>query len=148
MTEQRKIPPLPKPSKLRRQIRRDGGYDMVPAYTVEEMEAYAQACLAAQPAPQRVAVPDVDWLANVIMEADKGHAAMPPRYLAQTIIAAMKAAAPQPDGVGYVNAIMEKVQEFASAWALVGTRFDDGDGFEHAEAIKTELRALLAKGNP
>ncbi|MTD32445.1 hypothetical protein [Paludibacterium denitrificans] len=43
-------------------------------------------------------VPDVDWLANVIMEADKGHAAMPPRYLAQTIIAAMKSAAPQPKG--------------------------------------------------
>lgn len=31
--------PLPKPTKLRRELRRDGGYSMVPAYTVEEVKA-------------------------------------------------------------------------------------------------------------
>lgn len=48
------LPPLPKPSNLRRQARRDGGYDMVPAYTAEEMKVYAQAYLAAQPAQKRI----------------------------------------------------------------------------------------------
>ena len=36
--------PLPKPGALRRQQRSNGGYDMVPAYTVEELHAYAAAC--------------------------------------------------------------------------------------------------------
>lgn len=30
---------IPKPTKFRREIRRDGGYNMVPAYTIEEMQA-------------------------------------------------------------------------------------------------------------
>ena len=40
------LPELPKPSKLRRQIRKDGGYDMVPAYTDEEMFKYGEVCAA------------------------------------------------------------------------------------------------------
>lgn len=36
-------PKLPPPKHLRRQQRRDGGYDMVPAYTAEEMLAYGVA---------------------------------------------------------------------------------------------------------
>lgn len=31
--------PIPKPTKLRREMQRDGGYSMVPAYTVEEVKA-------------------------------------------------------------------------------------------------------------
>ncbi|MTD32601.1 hypothetical protein [Paludibacterium denitrificans] len=49
------LPPCPKPTKLRRQQRCDGGYDMVPAYNVEEMEAYARAALTrAKPAGKAV----------------------------------------------------------------------------------------------
>lgn len=40
-------PPLPNSKALRRKARRDGGYDMVPAYTAEEVSAYADACVAA-----------------------------------------------------------------------------------------------------
>ena len=40
------LPDLPKPSKLRRQVRKDGGYDMVPAYTDEEMFKYGEVCAA------------------------------------------------------------------------------------------------------
>ena len=40
------LPDLPKPSKLRRQSRKDGGYDMVPAYTDEEMFKYGEVCAA------------------------------------------------------------------------------------------------------
>ena len=40
------LPELPKPSKLRRQVRKDGGYDMVPAYTDEEMFKYGEVCAA------------------------------------------------------------------------------------------------------
>ena len=40
------LPDLPKPSKLRRQIRKDGGYNMVPAYTDEEMFKYGEVCAA------------------------------------------------------------------------------------------------------
>jgi hypothetical protein len=38
--------PLPEPVKLRREIRRDGGYNMVPAYTADQLHAYAAACVA------------------------------------------------------------------------------------------------------
>ena len=37
-------PKLPPPKHLRRQQRKDGGYDMVPAYTAEETQAYGIAC--------------------------------------------------------------------------------------------------------
>jgi hypothetical protein len=42
-----------------------------------------------------------------------------------------------------VAAIMTQAQVFASAYSLVGSRFDNGDGFEHSEAMKEELRTLL-----
>jgi hypothetical protein len=37
--------PMPKPTKLRREARPDGGYNMVPAYTEAEMKAYAKRVL-------------------------------------------------------------------------------------------------------
>lgn len=37
------MPKLPKPAKLRRQMRGDGGYDMVPAYSTEEAHTIARA---------------------------------------------------------------------------------------------------------
>lgn len=40
------LPELPKPEKLRRQIRKDGGYDMVPAYSPEEMYKYGELCVS------------------------------------------------------------------------------------------------------
>ncbi|MET3371972.1 hypothetical protein ABIC89_001013 [Variovorax boronicumulans] len=42
-----------------------------------------------------------------------------------------------------VVAIMEQAQVFASAWSLVGGRFDFGDGLASAEEAKTELQQML-----
>jgi hypothetical protein len=44
----------------------------------------------------------------------------------------------------WVESVMEKVQEFASAWATVGGRFDDGYALEYAEVVKKELREMLS----
>jgi hypothetical protein len=45
--------------------------------------------------------------------------------------------------VAWVNAVMEQAQVFASAWSLVGSRFDDGSAIEDAEDSKAELRSML-----
>ena len=39
--------------------------------------------------------------------------------------------------------IMELAQEYASAWSLVGGRFDDGTQLEEAKQIKEKLRARI-----
>jgi chromosome segregation ATPase len=41
--------------------------------------------------------------------------------------------------------IMEKVQEFASSWSLVGGRFDSGDMLEQAEELKANLRESIER---
>lgn len=41
------MPTLQKPKHLRRKMRNDGGYEMVPAYTVEEMQEHARGVIAA-----------------------------------------------------------------------------------------------------
>lgn len=41
------------------------------------------------------------------------------------------------------DAIMEQAQVFASAWSLVGGRFDSGDGHDEALAEKEELRRIV-----
>jgi hypothetical protein len=43
----------------------------------------------------------------------------------------------------WVNSVMEQAQVFASAWSLVGSRFDSGNGLENAEEEKKALRAML-----
>lgn len=35
--------------------------------------------------------------------------------------------------------IMEKVQEFASFWALVGHRFDSGELLDRSEGLRVEI---------
>lgn len=51
-----------------------------------------------------------------------------------------------------VQGLMGMVQEFASAWSLVGGVFDSGDGLERAEELRTALesalRLALTKGQP
>ncbi len=42
-----------------------------------------------------------------------------------------------------ISSVMEQAQIFASAWALFGGPFDNGDALEHAEEAKEELRAML-----
>ena len=42
-----------------------------------------------------------------------------------------------------VNVLMEQAQVFASAWSLVGGRFDDGSMLEAAKEAKATLRGLL-----
>lgn len=42
-----------------------------------------------------------------------------------------------------INQIMEQAQVFASAWSLVGGRFDMGDGMAQAEAEKLALRKMV-----
>lgn len=44
-----------------------------------------------------------------------------------------------------LDEIMSRVQEFASTWAMVGSRFDDGSAMDNAVECKAEIRALLAK---
>lgn len=46
--------------------------------------------------------------------------------------------------VAWINDVMEQAQVFASAWSLVGSRFDSGDALQFAERTKAELRAMLA----
>ena len=43
-----------------------------------------------------------------------------------------------------IDKIMEQAQVFASAWSLVGGRFDFGSAMEDAETAKAELRMMLA----
>jgi hypothetical protein len=43
-----------------------------------------------------------------------------------------------------LNEIMELAQVFASAWSLVGSRFDDGNMLHEAETAKKELRQMIA----
>ena len=43
----------------------------------------------------------------------------------------------------WVDRVMEQAQVFASAWSLVGGRFDTGDGLALAEAEKAALRRLV-----
>ena len=47
--------------------------------------------------------------------------------------------------VAWVDAVMEQAQVFASAWSLVGGRFDFGNGLETAEQEKAALRAMLTR---
>lgn len=41
--------------------------------------------------------------------------------------------------------IMSQVQVFASAWALVGGRFDGGNAMDEAEVAKNELHQMVAE---
>ena len=43
-----------------------------------------------------------------------------------------------------LKAIMEQAQVFASAWALVGSRFDNGNMMDEAEVAKNELHQMIA----
>lgn len=49
------------------------------------------------------------------------------------------------DADAHFDKIMEQAQVFASAWSLVGGRFDTGNGLEEAEAAKSELSSLVAR---
>ncbi|HFQ9158683.1 TPA: hypothetical protein ACHTN5_001537 [Pseudomonas aeruginosa] len=42
-----------------------------------------------------------------------------------------------------INAAMSQAQVFASAWALVGGPFDNGDAMAHANEAKQELHDML-----
>ena len=42
-----------------------------------------------------------------------------------------------------VNQLMEQAQVFASAWSLVGGKFDFGNALEEAEQAKSELREMI-----
>lgn len=44
-----------------------------------------------------------------------------------------------------IDKLMAQAQVFASAWSLVGGRFDFGNAMEDAEEAKTELRTMLAR---
>lgn len=47
-----------------------------------------------------------------------------------------------------IDQIMSQAQVFASAWSLVGGRFDKGDEMANAEAQKAELRAMIERAVP
>lgn len=67
------------------------------------------------------------------------------RHTIRLIAAGAPAAQPQPSGnTGELQAaIMTKVQEFASTWATVDGRFDDGTAMDRAEACKAEIEGML-----
>ena len=44
-----------------------------------------------------------------------------------------------------IGQIMEQAQVFASAWALIGTRFDDGSMLVRAETEKDNLELLIRR---
>lgn len=44
-----------------------------------------------------------------------------------------------------IDEIMSQAQVYASAWSLVGSRFDRGDELANAQAQKAELRALVER---
>jgi hypothetical protein len=68
-----------------------------------------------------------------------------PQMQAVAIVALQEALAePQQEPVAWVDSVMEQAQVFASAWSLVGGRFDSGNGLEEAKQAKAELRAMLA----
>ena len=56
--------------------------------------------------------------------------------------------AEQPNLEAWVNTVMEQAQVFASAWSLVGGRFDTGFALTDAEQAKAELRAMLYSRPP
>jgi len=70
------LPELPKPSKFRRHTRKDGGIDMVPAYTDEEMYKYGEACIATHP-------PEADKLLQQALEALDGALSDDKPYIAE-----------------------------------------------------------------
>lgn len=43
-----------------------------------------------------------------------------------------------------IDLLMEQAQVFASAWSLVGGRFDNGNALHEAEEAREELRVMLA----
>ena len=52
----------------------------------------------------------------------------------------------KPNTDEWVDQIMAQASVYASAWSLVGGRFDNGDGLAHAEQMKAELRQMLSSG--
>jgi hypothetical protein len=46
----------------------------------------------------------------------------------------------------WIDEVLAQVQVFASAWSLVGGRFDNGDMLDQAKLAKAELREMLIKG--
>lgn len=68
------------------------------------------------------------------------------RQAEERILALAKAPSPavaQPVADERIDEIMSQAQVFASAWSMIGTRFDDGGLAETAEAEKTELRRMI-----
>jgi hypothetical protein len=59
------------------------------------------------------------------------------------LVASLSQPAPVQEPVAWIDSVMEQAQVFASAWSLVGSRFDSGNGLEDAEQAKAELRAML-----
>jgi len=42
-----------------------------------------------------------------------------------------------------IDDVMTQAQVFASSWAIVGSRFDNGDGYKDAEEAKDDLRTMI-----
>ena len=53
-------------------------------------------------------------------------------------------AQPEQEPLLDIDSIMEQVQVFASCWALVGSRFDDGSMIDEAARAKKKLRDMLS----
>jgi hypothetical protein len=113
--------------------RSDGGYDG-PLHNdqIEEVRkksgAWVPLHAGSKPEPVQYAKDSVHFTNNDVKELAAELAEILPKYFYP---------------VQWGNSIMEKAKEFASAWSLVGGRFDDGTALAHAEQIKSELRAMV-----
>ena len=117
-------------------------------YSSEAARAYGAACRTAAPAaPSVPPLPD-DTIAAALADPActrlREWAAIGPVQRAAVQSFADRLAAAPSVPAGWVDAVMEQAQVFASAWSLVGSPFDDGDALGTANEEKEALRAMLA----
>ena len=89
---------------------------------------------------------DLDWHRGFqVCEPENRYAAL---CRAAILLDRQQRAAPSAEPAEWVKNVMEQAQVFASAWALVGGPFDDGNALETAKEARDELRAMLAAAPP
>lgn len=102
----------------------------VPTHWIESLPAIAREIFCNYPTKTQKEIDDViEWFAASISVQMSD--AKPP------------AIAQEPQSTEWVDKVMSQAQVFASAWSLIGGKFDRGGELENAEQQKAELRAML-----
>lgn len=116
-------------------------------------------CIATAPAPEATPAPAPAYVIRTVVRMLPGAIAMgwisdAERKNVEEWLAATPAQAQQADLLPSVehikelaqeafDQVMEQAQVFASAWSLVGGRFDTGNAMDDAEEAKAELRTMV-----